>query len=72
MNNQLALLRRLLKTVRSEKTLKNLLVKGVDYVLYNFGGIFGGNLFIIIQTLLGADEIQIKFTQGAKLGDRRR
>ena len=31
-------------------------MKGVDHVLYNFGGLFGGNLFIIIQTLLGTQD----------------
>ena len=30
-------------------------MKGVDYVWYIFGGLFGDNLFIIIQTLLGTE-----------------
>ena len=30
-------------------------MKGVDYVWYIFGGLFGDNLFIIIQNLLGTE-----------------
>ena len=31
-------------------------MKGVGYVLYNFDSLFSGNMFIVIQNLLGTED----------------